>query len=263
MNIRYTSYLVKKLLEIEEEIMRNSILKSKPNYGFDGSPFGISIVCFVGVVCFLGGVALITFPILRLKVVAFVLMLCGLLMVIICGSYLYYVKLGKLHRRDKMISMINWKGNEKVLDIGTGRGLLMIGAAKKLTLGKSIGIDIWNPGDMHSNTYQNTMKNAELEGVLEKVEVRNEDVQSMSFPNHTFDVIISNLCIHNIPTKDGRRKACEEIVRVLKPNGTVIITDKSHTKEYGEIFAMKGLTVEFFRSSYDGSLRRIVKAIKK
>lgn len=160
--------------------------------------------------------------------------------------------------------MIDWKGNEEVLDIGTGRGLLMIGAAKKLTLGKSIGIDIWNSGDMHSNTYQNTMRNAELEGVLEKVEVINEDVRSLSFPNGTFDVVLSNLCIHNIPAKDGRDKACREIARVLKPNGIVIIiTYKSHTKKYGEIFAMEGLTVEVFRTSFDGSLRGIVKAVKK
>ncbi|MGD0877910.1 MAG: class I SAM-dependent methyltransferase [Anaerolineales bacterium] len=243
--------------------MTNSVLGSKPDYGFDGSPFGVAMVCLAGVVCFSGGVALITFPSLILKIVAFVLMLYGLFMVLVSGSYLYYTKIGKLHRRDRMISMIDWKGNEEVLDIGTGRGLLMIGAAKKLTLGKSIGIDIWNSGDMHSNTYQNTMRNAELEGVLEKVEVRNEDVRSLSFPNGTFDVVLSNLCIHNIPAKDGRDKACREIARVLKPNGIVIITDKSHTKEYGEIFAMEGLTVEVFRTSFDGSLRGIVKAVKK
>ena len=243
--------------------MANRVLKSKPDYGFDGSPFGVTIVCFAGIVCFCGGFALITFPGLFLKIIAFVLMLCGLFMLFVCGSYLYYVKIGKLHRRDKMLSMIDWKGNENVLDIGTGRGLLMIGAAKKLIQGKSIGIDIWNSVDMHSNTCQNTLRNAELEGVLEKVEVRNEDVRSMSFPNDTFDVVFSNLCIHNIPTKDGRDKACREIARVLRPNGIAIITDKSNTKEYGEIFAMEELTVELFRSSFDGSLRGIVKAVKK
>jgi SAM-dependent methyltransferase len=239
------------------------VQESKPDYGFDGSPFGVSVVCVAGVVCFCGGVALIAFPSLSLKIAAFVLMLCGLLTIFVCGSYFYYVKIGKLHRRDKMFSMIDWKGTENVLDIGTGRGLLMIGAAKKLTLGKSIGIDIWNSEDMHSNTYQNTMRNAEIEGVLEKVEVRNEDVRSLSFPDNTFDAVLSNLCIHNIPTKDGREKACREIARVLKPNGTVIITDKAHIKEYGEIFASEGLTVEIFRSSFDGSLRGIVKAVKK
>ena len=101
--------------------MENSVLKSKSNYGFDGSPFVVTIVCLAGVVCLGGGVALIPYPSLSLKIVAFVLMLCGLLMVLVCGSYLYFIKLGKLHRRDKMISMIGWKGNEKVLDIGTGR----------------------------------------------------------------------------------------------------------------------------------------------
>ena len=243
--------------------MTQSALKSKPDYGFDGSPFAVAVVCCAGAVCFGGGVALTASLGLGLKIAAFVLMVCGLLMVFVCGSYLYYVKLGKLHRRDTMISMIDWKGNEEVLDIGTGRGLLMIGAAKKLTLGKSIGIDIWNSEDMRGNTHQNTMRNAELEGVLEKVEVRNEDVRSLSFPNDTFDVVLSNLCIHNIPAEDGREKACREIARVLKPNGTAVIADKSHTKKYGEIFALEGLTVEFFRPSFDGSIRGIVKAVKK
>lgn len=37
---------------------------------------------------------------------------------------------------------IGWLEDESVLGVGTGLGLLMIGAAKKLTTGKSYGIDI-------------------------------------------------------------------------------------------------------------------------
>ena len=141
MNIRYTTYLIQEgilvlkssfrrgshgeLFHYQEGIMTNNVLKSKPDYGFDGSPFGVTIVCFAGVVCFGGGIALITFPSLGLKIAASVLLLCGLLMVLVCGSYFYYIRLGKLRRRDTMISMVDWKGDETVLDIGTGRGLLL------------------------------------------------------------------------------------------------------------------------------------------
>jgi ubiquinone/menaquinone biosynthesis C-methylase UbiE len=37
------------------------------------------------------------------------------------------------------------EGDENVLDIGAGTGLLMNGVAKFLTTGKSIRIDIWRP----------------------------------------------------------------------------------------------------------------------
>ena len=67
-----------------------------------------------------------------------------------------YSKFGKFRHRDRMLKMVNWKGDEIVLDVGTGRGLMMIGAARKLTSGKSVGIDIWSKKDLSGNSMEKT-----------------------------------------------------------------------------------------------------------
>jgi SAM-dependent methyltransferase len=160
-------------------------------------------------------------------------LLAALLMVV-------YAKSGKFRHRDRMLKMFDWKGNETVLDVGTGRGLLMIGAAKKLTSGKAVGIDIWSKKDLSGNSMEKTLRNAEIEGVRDRVDVRNGDATAMNFADGTFDVVLSNLCIHNIPTKEGRDRACREIIRVLKPGGKAIISDFIHTGDYLKEFKSAG-----------------------
>jgi arsenite methyltransferase len=66
----------------------------------------------------------------------------------------------------------------------------------------------------------------------------------MSFPDGSFDIILSNLCLHNIYDKATRIKACHEIVRVLKPGGIAIISDYKHTGEYAATMQDIGLRVE-------------------
>src|ERR1700744_552351 len=149
---------------------------------------------------------------------------------------LVYSLYGKFRHRDRMLNYVTWKGNEQVLDVGTGKGLLMIGAAKRLTTGKSIGIDIWNEEDLSGNNIQNALNNARIEGVSDKVEIKNENVMDMSFADNTFDVIVTNMCIHNIYNVEGRKIACEEIGRVLKTGGTAIVSDWRHVKEYNRNF---------------------------
>lgn len=153
-----------------------------------------------------------------------------------------YSKWGKFRHRDRMVKMINWKGNESVLDVGTGRGLLLIGAAKHLTTGKAVGINVWSSKDLSGNAMEGTLRNAELDGVREKVDVQNGDATAMQFPDATFDVILSNACIHNIPGRKARDQACREIVRVLKPGGVGLISDFIHTADYVKAFREGGAT---------------------
>jgi arsenite methyltransferase len=49
----------------------------------------------------------------------------GLLLLLEGVLFLIYVKYGKLRHRDLMLSLHRWRGDERVLDVGCGRGLLL------------------------------------------------------------------------------------------------------------------------------------------
>jgi arsenite methyltransferase len=82
----------------------------------------------------------------------------------------------------------------------------------------------------------------DIAGVSARVEVRNDDATALTFPDASFDVILSNLCIHNIPTRAGRDRVCREIVRVLKPGGRAIISDFKNTADYLTAFRSERAT---------------------
>ncbi|MEO6849254.1 MAG: class I SAM-dependent methyltransferase [Mucilaginibacter sp.] len=214
--------------------------KQKVNYGID-APGVIRNLLIAGIICTLLPVFIplvkvgkVSIDITWLVWTGLYLSLSGLLMLV-------YSLFGKFKHRDRMLKMINWTGNERVLDIGTGKGLLMIGAAKKLTTGTSIGIDIWNEEDLSGNNIENTLKNAEIEGVKDKIGIENENAMNMSFADNSFDVILSNLCLHNIYDKEGRKTACKEISRILTKGGTCIISDYKHVRQYKHNFDELGL----------------------
>jgi ubiquinone/menaquinone biosynthesis C-methylase UbiE len=154
---------------------------------------------------------------------------------------LYASRAGKLAQREKILDALNLRGEEKVLDIGCGRGLLLIGAARRLTSGTATGVDLWSNKDLSQNSMDATLANARLEGVADRVDVKTADARNLPLPDETMNAVISSLAIHNIPNAEGRTQAVREAVRVLKPGGRVVIQDIRNIKSYAAVLASSGM----------------------
>jgi SAM-dependent methyltransferase len=228
-------------------------MAQRPDYGID-APNVIRNLLAAGMICILLALAVGSVTIANLRIEFYPGLLYSAAAFGLPGVLmLLYAKVGKFRHRDRMLAKVNWSGVEAVLDVGTGRGLLLIGAAKRLTTGHATGIDIWNAEDLSGNGPQALLHNIALEGVGGKTTVKSEDARQMSFADESIDVVVSNLCLHNIYERPGRAKACWEIVRVLKPGGAAVVSDYKHMRECQAEFAKAGLGVEMYPLDWTGT----------
>jgi ubiquinone/menaquinone biosynthesis C-methylase UbiE len=140
------------------------------------------------------------------------------------GVYLHTTLRGKLRIWERELDRAGLRGNEQLLDLGCGRGAVLIAAARRLPSGRAVGADRWTR-DQSGNSPEVTLANAAAAGVADRVEVHTADMTALPFPDGSFDVVTSALAIHNIPTPGGRYRAVDEAMRVLRPGGQLLIAD--------------------------------------
>ena len=119
-------------------------------------------------------------------------------------------------QREIVISTLNLKPNDRILDIGSGPGLLIEDMAKEIDQRGSIcGIEISAPFIALSQKRC---------AHIPQVEFREGDATSIPYNNEEFDVAVSTQVYEYIDDID----ACiNELFRILKPGGraTIVCTD--------------------------------------
>ena len=137
-----------------------------------------------------------------------------------------YVFIGVDTKRFSLIAkLLELKGNEYVLDVGSGTGRTAVQIAKRLTTGRLVGIDIWDTMELGGNSPERAYKNAEIEGVKGKVEFKFGNVLEIPFENNVFDIVTCSSVLNNLPGEKKRIKALKEIFRVLKPRGKCMLLE--------------------------------------
>lgn len=119
--------------------------------------------------------------------------------------------------REMTIELARIKPGEKVLDVGCGTGdLTMLAKARAGAAGEVYGIDA------SPEMIEVARRKSEQAGV--KVDFRAGLIESLSFPDRSFDAVLSSLMMHHLPA-DLKRRGLAEIHRVLKPGGRLLVVD--------------------------------------
>jgi ubiquinone/menaquinone biosynthesis C-methylase UbiE len=103
-----------------------------------------------------------------------------------------------------------------ILDIGTGPGRLPIEIAKKVENAKVFGIDL--VPDM----IKIARRNADREGVGDRVEFKVNSAYNTGFENNSIDLVVSTVTIHHLSKP---LNAFNEIYRILKRGGQAWLFD--------------------------------------
>jgi arsenite methyltransferase len=165
----------------------------------------------------------------------------GASLVTTAALFIRTTRVGKFEAWADILKNLGLRGDERLLDMGCGRGAVLFAAAKLLPNGRATGVDIWR-ADQTDNAEQNTLRNAEVEGVADRIDVETADITDLPFDDESFDVIVSSLVVHNIPGADNRAKAISEAARVLRPGGKLALVDIFYTNHYARQLRELGWT---------------------
>ncbi len=215
----------------------------RPQYGID-APDLLRFFAIAGVASLAIGTLSFNLPIFGQTAQLIMTVISGVAAIYLLGMgslMLYYSKIEKVKDREQLLDLIQWSGNERVLDVGCGRGLMLVGVAKRLTSGKAIGIDLWQQQDQADNNAAGTLTNAAIESVAERIEVQTADMRELPFADNSFDVVVSSWAVHNLEVATDRHQALAEIIRVLRPNGQIVLADIINQVEYAEYFKQHGM----------------------
>lgn len=168
----------------------------------------------------------------KVPIVMGIALAVGIVFAIVALAMVSSSRVGKLRERVRIVDAAGLSADDYVLDLGCGRGLLLVEAARRVPAGLAVGVDVWSVVDQSRNVPRAPLDNAVIERVEDRVEVVTGDGRRLPYVGGAFDAVVSNMVVHNIPDSVGRARVIREAARVLRPGGRLVVVDMHRTHEY-------------------------------
>ena len=111
------------------------------------------------------------------------------------------------------------KDGDHVLDIGCGNGYSTFRQAEAHKLASITGVDFV------ANMVATAQKTRLQKGLGDTINFMEGDVRLLQFPDNTFDVAYTTRVLINLPTWEQQMQGIAECIRVVKPNGTIVLSE--------------------------------------
>lgn len=122
-------------------------------------------------------------------------------LLLLAGVYLHTTRRGKFMVWRSLLDGLAWRREGPRPGLRTGHGAA--DGRRPRAPGRAVGIDIRSGKDQSGNAMAVTLDSAAREGVAERVGLHTADMRQLPFGDGSFDVVISNVAIHNIPAALG------------------------------------------------------------
>lgn len=151
-----------------------------------------------------------------------------ILILLVIGIYCNTLFRGRSLIWNQILRELKISGNAQVAILGLNYAGLFIDVAKRLKApGKVTGVNTGN-----ENVTKQENERIKENRVADRAKLVDGSLLNLSLESRHYDYVLSTFTFHSVSPAINRGRAIQEAVRVMKPNGTLIIVDFGNLQQY-------------------------------